>query len=115
MGALSWLYGPGRREWSDGDYPKLYKAYPSPYSAVQANLLLCKHVPKSANVQDDLLTSDQVVECLLAEPTLRRKASTCVLRAVRVGAEWRFRRSDLDAWIAQQLRLNEDLPQTHES
>ena len=39
---------------------------------------------------------------LLARPALRRAASTCVLAAVRVGAEWRFRRDDLDAWIAGQ-------------
>ena len=60
-----------------------------------------------ANETDDdlreFLTSDQVIQRLLAQPTLRRRASTCVLPAVRVGAEWRFRRADLDTWIASQL------------
>ena len=51
---------------------------------------------------EHLLTSDEVMERLLAEPHLRRLASTCVLTAVRCGAEWRFRQSELNAWIARQ-------------
>ena len=47
----------------------------------------------------DLLTSDQVMDRLLADETLRRQAVTCVLPAVRHGSEWRYRKSDLDAWI----------------
>ena len=47
----------------------------------------------------DLLTSEQVMDCLLAHAKLRKLASTCVLPGVKVGAEWRFRRSDLEAWI----------------
>jgi len=49
----------------------------------------------------EFLTSDEVVEALESDPELRRLALTCVLPAVRVGDEWRFRRSDLDAWIAR--------------
>jgi hypothetical protein len=49
----------------------------------------------------ELITSDEVIERLLAEPSLRRKALTCVLGAVRHGNEWRFRRSDLETWIAR--------------
>ena len=51
----------------------------------------------------DLLTTDEVMDRLLAEPSLRRKAASCVLGAVKCGSEWRFRRSDLEAWIARQL------------
>ena len=51
----------------------------------------------------DLLTTDQVMDRLLAVPALRRKAVSCVLGAVKYGNEWRFRRSDLEAWIACQL------------
>jgi hypothetical protein len=51
----------------------------------------------------DLLTTDQVMDRLLAEPLLRRKAVSCVLVAVKHGSEWRFRRSDLEAWIVRQL------------
>ena len=49
------------------------------------------------------LTTDQVMDRLLAEPLLRRKAVSCVLGAVKCGSEWRFRRSDLENWIARQL------------
>jgi hypothetical protein len=50
----------------------------------------------------DLLTSEEVIQRLSADPSLRRVALTCVLPAIRWGDEWRFRRSDLDAWIARQ-------------
>ncbi len=51
----------------------------------------------------DFLTSDQVIERLLSQPALRSRAATCVLPAIRVGGEWRFRRADLDRWIVRQL------------
>jgi excisionase family DNA binding protein len=51
---------------------------------------------------NEFLTSEEVVEVLQRNPTLRRVALTCVLPAVRVGDEWRFRRADLDAWIGRQ-------------
>jgi hypothetical protein len=44
-----------------------------------------------------------VIDRLLAQPLLRRMAVTCALPAVRVGVEWRFRHSDLEAWVAVQL------------
>ena len=55
--------------------------------------------PPPAN---EFLTSDEVVQALENDPHLRRLAVACVLPAVRVGDEWRFRRSDLEAWVAQQ-------------
>lgn len=51
----------------------------------------------------EFLTSDQVIQRLLSNAALRRRASTCVLQAVRVGGEWKFRRADLEAWIAAQF------------
>jgi hypothetical protein len=51
----------------------------------------------------DFLTSDQVIERLLSQPALRLRATTCVLPAVRVVSEWRFRRADLEQWISRQL------------
>ncbi|HEX4348726.1 MAG TPA: helix-turn-helix domain-containing protein [Vicinamibacterales bacterium] len=57
----------------------------------------------------DFLTSDQVIERLLAQPALRRQATTCVLPAVRVSGEWRFRRADLEAWIRTQLSAGQPL------
>jgi len=58
----------------------------------------------AASSATEFLTSEQVVETLENDPELRRLAVSCVLPAVRVGDEWRFRRSDLDAWIARQKR-----------
>jgi excisionase family DNA binding protein len=49
-----------------------------------------------------LLTAEDVVERLLKYPDLRESASNCVLPAIRVGSEWRFREEDLEAWIASQ-------------
>jgi len=46
----------------------------------------------------DLLTTEQVMDILIADANLRRRAATCVLPGVRVGGLTYFRRSDLDAW-----------------
>lgn len=59
-------------------------------------------MPDGASRLDEFLTSDQVIEYLLAEPLLGRDATTCVLPAVRVGREWRFRRADLERWIVRE-------------
>lgn len=50
----------------------------------------------------DLLTSEEVIRRLWQDSKLRRAAITCVLPAVRSPDGWRFRRSDLDAWIVKQ-------------
>lgn len=67
---------------------------------------------KDAASDSELLTSEQVMERLLAEPSLRRKAVSCVLAAVKFGNEWRFRRSDLEAWIAAQLARKNQAPKS---
>jgi len=53
----------------------------------------------TADSAADLLTTDQVMDRLLADESLRRAAATCVLPAIRYGTEWRFRKADLEAWI----------------
>jgi hypothetical protein len=58
------------------------------------------HAPR---VDIDLLTADQVVDRLLKFPKLRQLTSTCVLPAVRVENEWRFRRHELEAWISRHV------------
>lgn len=55
----------------------------------------------------DFLTSEDVIDVLQSDPRLRRLAVTCVLPAVRVDDEWRFRRVDLDDWIERQLAVGE--------
>jgi len=52
-------------------------------------------------IEPDLLTADQVVDRLLRFPKLRQLTTTCVLPAIRVDNEWRFRRGELEAWIAR--------------
>ena len=61
------------------------------------------------------LTGEQVIDLLLEDPLLRRIAATCVLPAVRCGDEWRFRRSDLDQWIARQRRMHGQMNLAHMS
>ena len=56
----------------------------------------------ASSTAKEFLTSEDVIETLQRDPVLRRVALTCVLPAVRMGDEWRFRRSDLDQWIAAQ-------------
>lgn len=56
----------------------------------------------------DLLTAQQVIDRLVDRPSLRKKALTCVLPAVKHGNQWRFRRSDLDLWmLAQELSAHD--------
>ena len=57
---------------------------------------------KSPRPRPQFLSSEEVVQRLLERPELRAVSATCVLPAIRIGDEWRFRRSDLDDWIAKQ-------------
>jgi hypothetical protein len=49
----------------------------------------------------DFLTSDEVLDRLMSDVRLRRVALTCVLPTIRSAGKWRFRKSDLEAWIEQ--------------
>jgi len=64
----------------------------------------------STPVPDELLTTDEVIDRLLADANLRLIAATCVLPAVRHGNGWRFRRTDLEEWIRRQSGLSEWVP-----
>jgi excisionase family DNA binding protein len=49
------------------------------------------------------LTTEEVLGCLKVNPrTIYRLIKTGELPAVRIGRQWRFRRSDLDEWIDRQ-------------
>ena len=54
----------------------------------------------------DLLTTEQVMDILISDANLRRRAATCVLPAVRVGTVTYFRRSDLEAWRDREMAVN---------
>jgi hypothetical protein len=56
----------------------------------------------------EFLTPQQVTARLLGDPVLGRLGATCVLPAVRVSSEWRFRHSDLEAWIRKQSQRAAD-------
>jgi hypothetical protein len=58
--------------------------------------------PGSPWTDADLLTGDQVIDTLLDDAVLRLRAQTCVLPAVSTANGIRFRRADLDRWIANQ-------------
>ena len=55
----------------------------------------------------DLLTTEQVMDILIADANLRRRAATCVLPAVRLGSRTYFRRRDLEAWRDRELAISE--------
>ena len=48
------------------------------------------HKPDSPNPPADLLTTEQVMDILMADANLRRRAATCVLPAVSVGGRTSF-------------------------
>ena len=53
--------------------------------------------------QGDLLTTEQIMDILIADADMRRRAATCVLPVISVGGQTFFRRSDLDAWRERQF------------
>jgi nitrogen PTS system EIIA component len=53
----------------------------------------------------DILTIRQLAEYLMvSEKTVYRMLDRNQLPAVRVGAQWRFRRHDIDAWLTEQAQ-----------
>ena len=49
------------------------------------------------------LTTEEVLGCLKVNPrTIYRLIKTGELPAIRIGRQWRFRRSNLDEWIDRQ-------------
>ncbi|NLW49431.1 MAG: helix-turn-helix domain-containing protein [Candidatus Brocadiaceae bacterium] len=56
----------------------------------------------------DILTIQDAAELLVVDPkTIYRLAERGELPAFKVGRQWRMRKRDLDAWIEEQLRINE--------
>ena len=76
--------------------PRIHKVRSWAVKCVYENSEMKRATVDSAT---DLLTTDQVMDRLLADESLRRAAATCVLPAIRYGTEWRFRKGDLEAWI----------------
>jgi PTS system nitrogen regulatory IIA component len=61
--------------------------------------------PGHGNPPGDILTIRQLSEYLMvSEKTIYRMLDRSLLPAVRVGAQWRFRKRDVDAWLDEQVR-----------
>ncbi|MCM2315360.1 MAG: helix-turn-helix domain-containing protein [Thermoanaerobaculia bacterium] len=61
-------------------------------------------MPETLNT-GDILTIRQLAEYLMvSEKTVYRMLDRNQLPAVRVGAQWRFRRQDIDAWLTDEVR-----------
>jgi excisionase family DNA binding protein len=59
-------------------------------------------------VQTDIMTIKEVSEYLkLAEKTAYRLAAQGKIPGFKIGGSWRFRRSEIDAWIKEQRQNQE--------
>ncbi len=57
-----------------------------------------------SDLPDEILTIDEVAAYLKASKrTVYRLAASGKLPAFKLGGTWRFRRSDLDRWIASRV------------
>lgn len=66
-----------------------------------ANICIGKTV---ADTEDEILTLDEVAVYLKAgKRTVYRLAASGEIPAFKLGGTWRFRRSDLDQWIASSI------------
>ena len=55
---------------------------------------------------DECLTTDEVQAYLrITSRTMYRMIRSGELPAIRVGRQWRFRRSDMDRWLAQRAPM----------
>jgi excisionase family DNA binding protein len=55
-------------------------------------------------VADPLLDANDAAVLKISAYTVRQRARRREIPAIRLGKFWRFRRSSLDAWIAEQER-----------
>ncbi len=62
-------------------------------------------LPRSTSLQDEILTLPELAKLLkVAEKTVYTMAQRAELPGFKVRGQWRFRRRDIDEWIAAQLR-----------
>jgi excisionase family DNA binding protein len=73
---------------------------------------MAKFLPKLARkVSDDVLTLKEVANYLkVAERTIYRLVADRKIPAFKVGRSWRFRLSEIDAWIKTQSHEIEPVP-----
>jgi excisionase family DNA binding protein len=57
---------------------------------------------------DEIMTLTEVSEYLkIAERTLYGYVQKGMLPGIKIGSAWRFRKSDIDAWLDEQKKLTE--------
>jgi excisionase family DNA binding protein len=75
---------------------------PQPLDA--ADQLQRKPVASATFVPEPLLDTDQAAAIMRVHPkTLQRYARQGLVRGFQLGTMWRFRASDIDRWISEQL------------
>lgn len=63
-----------------------------------------KPVAREPFVPEPLLDTDQAAEIMRIHPkTLQRYARQGIVHGFQLGSMWRFRASDIDRWISEQL------------
>lgn len=61
-------------------------------------------------MQTDIMTIKEVSDYLkLAEKTAYRLAAQGKIPGFKIGGSWRFRRSEIDAWIEKQRNYKDDI------
>jgi excisionase family DNA binding protein len=66
-------------------------------------------VPGRPSMSDEILTVQEVAALLkVADKTVYTMAQQGEIPAFKVRGQWRFRRADLDAWIAAQTKGKSD-------
>jgi len=69
----------------------------------QYSLILSVLIPVGKAMTDEILTLKEVAEYLkLAEKTAYRLAAEGKLPGFKVGGSWRFKREEIEKWIAEQ-------------
>ncbi len=57
------------------------------------------------SISPDILTIRQLAEYLMvSEKTVYRMLDRNQLPGMRIGAQWRFRKADIDAWLTEEVR-----------
>lgn len=63
-----------------------------------------KPVEKEPFIPEPLLDTDEAAAIMRIHPkTLQRYARQGIIRGFQLGSMWRFRASDIDRWISEQL------------
>lgn len=75
----------------------------------QYSLILSILIPVGKSMTDEILTLKEVAQYLkLAEKTAYRLAAEGKLPGFKVGGSWRFKREEIEKWIAEQSSARKD-------